>query len=145
MLCKRQTTFIDVVVAATTAAAVIQWSYFSYFSKQLCCCSVLCPCCAADVMSSSRTNETKSMNYLSDCFSLISPNSFFFFFQKFAYISFETDSNIAENSIFLVRAWLAVKAVKYIEVFFVYGCINVRMKFGNCYWTNLLSILYSGC
>ena len=77
------------------------------------------------------------MNYLSDCFSLISPNSFF---QKSAYISFETDSNIAENSIFLVRAWLAVKAVKYIEVFFVYGCI-----FGNCYWTNLLSILYSGC
>ena len=30
---------------------------------------------------------------------------------KFAYISFETDSNIAENSIFLVRACLAVKAV----------------------------------
>ena len=31
------------------------------------------------------------------------------------------------------------------SIFFIYGCINVRMKFGNCYWTNLLSILYSGC
>ena len=69
----------------------------------------------------------------------------FFFFQKFAYISFEIDSNIAENSVFLVRAWLAVKAVKHTEVFFVYGCINVRIIFGNSYWTNLLSILYSGC
>ena len=65
-------------------------------------------------------------------------------FQKCAYISFETDSNITENSIFLVQAWLAVIAVKYIEVFFVYGCTNVRKKFGNCYLTNLLSILYSG-
>ena len=72
--------------------------------KQLCCCSVLCPGRAANVMSSSRTNETKTMNYLSDCFSLISPNSFFFF-QKFAHISFVTDINIAENSIFLVRAF----------------------------------------
>ena len=37
------------------------------------------------------------MNYLSDCVSLISQISLFFFFQKFAYISFETVSIIAEN------------------------------------------------
>ena len=98
---------------------------------------VVCPSRAANIMSSSRMNETKTINYLSDCFSLISP---FFFFQKCAYISFETDSNISENSIFLVWAWLVVKAVKYIEVLEKY-----EMKFGNCYWTDLLSILHSGC
>ena len=38
---------------------------------------VVCPGRAANVISSSRTNEMKTMNYLSDCFSLISPNRFF--------------------------------------------------------------------
>ena len=83
--------------------------------KQLCCCSVLCPGGAANIMSSRGTNETRIINYLSECFALISSNSFFFL-RDVLIFPFETDSNKAENSIFLVRAWLAVKSVKYIEV-----------------------------
>ena len=95
---------------------------------------------AANVMSSSRTNEAKTMNYFSDSFSLISPNCFFFPFRNLLIFPLKPIP-ISLNSMFLVRACLAVKAVKYLEVFFVYGCINVRIKFGNCYWTNLLSII----
>ena len=51
----------------------------------LCYRNVLCPGCSANLMYCSRMNETKTMNYLSDRFSLISLNSFFSFRNLFIF------------------------------------------------------------